>query len=117
MSLRPRRWAAVAVAALVTTAAVVPASADSISDKQRQANQIANSIEQLGDSAAALGEQYNGAVEKLQEAQTAVNAAQAKLDDLGGRLSSVRTAAGAFALKAYVYADQTSGVAAMLSGT
>ncbi len=117
MPLRPRLLAAAAAAALVTMSAVIPASADSITDKQRQAAQIADSIEKLGDSAAALGEQYNGAVLKLQQADADVTAAQAKLDEMEAKLGTVRTAAGAFALKAYVYADQTSGIAAMLSGT
>jgi cell wall-associated NlpC family hydrolase len=114
---RPRLLAAVAAIALVTTAAVIPASADSISDKQRQAQQIADNIEQLGDTAAALGEQYDGAIEKLQKADADVGAAQAKLDDLERKLGSIRSAAGAFAVKAYIYADQTTGIAAMLSGS
>jgi cell wall-associated NlpC family hydrolase len=114
---RPRRLAAVAAVALVTIAAVLPASADSISDKQKQAQQIADSIEQLGDTAAALGEQYDGAIEKLQKADADVAAAQAKLDALDSKLSSIRSAAGAFAVKAYIYADQTTGIAAMLSGS
>jgi cell wall-associated NlpC family hydrolase len=114
---RPRLLAAVAAIALVTTAAVIPASADSISDKQRQAQQIADNIEQLGDTAAALGEQYDGAIEKLQKADADVAAAQAKLDDLQSKLGSIRSAAGAFAVKAYIYADQTTGIAAMLSGS
>jgi peptidoglycan DL-endopeptidase CwlO len=117
MPHRPRLIAASAVAALVTMSAVLPASADPITDKQRQAQQIADEIERLGDAAADLGEQYNGAVIELQQADAAVKEAEAKLADLEAQLGTVRTAAGAFALKAYVYADQTSGMAAMLNGT
>ncbi len=117
MPLRPRLIAAAAVAALVTMSAVIPASADPIADKQRQAQQIADDIERLGDAAAALGEQYNGAVVQLQQVEADVKDAEAKLAELEAKLGTVRTAASAFALKAYVYADQTSGVAAMLTGT
>jgi peptidoglycan DL-endopeptidase CwlO len=117
MPLRPRLIAAAAVAALVTMSAVIPASADPITDKQRQAQQIADEIERLGDAAADLGEQYNGAVVQLQKVEADVKDAEAKLAELEAKLGTVRTAAGAFALKAYVYADQTTGVAAMLSGT
>src|SRR5262245_50847122 len=117
MRVRPRLVAAAVAAALITATAVIPASADSIADKRRQAQRIADDMERLGDTAADLGEQYNGAVIKLQQADTDVQAAQAKLDQLEQKLGTVRTAAGDFALRAYVYADQTSGVAAMLSGT
>ena len=60
MPHRPRLVAAFAVAALVTMTAVIPASADPITDKQRQAQQIADEIERLGDQAVDLGEKYNG---------------------------------------------------------
>jgi cell wall-associated NlpC family hydrolase len=117
MPHRPRLIAASALAALVTMSAVIPASADPITDKQRQAQQIADEIERLGDAAADLGERYNGALVQLQQADADVKDAEAKLADLEAKLGTVRTAAGAFAVRAYVYADQTSGVAAMLTGT
>ena len=117
MPHRPRLVAAFAVAALVTMTAVIPASADPITDKQRQAQQIADEIERLGDQAADLGEKYNGALVQLQQADADVKDSEAKLADLEAKLGAVRTAAGAFAVKAYVYADQTTGIAAMLSGT
>jgi peptidoglycan DL-endopeptidase CwlO len=117
MPYRPRLFAAGAIAALVTMSAVIPASADPITDKQRQAQQIADEIERLGDSAADLGEKYNGALVQLQQADTDVKDAETKLADLEAKLGTVRTAAGSFALRAYVYADQNTGVAAMISGT
>jgi cell wall-associated NlpC family hydrolase len=117
MSVRPRAVAAACALALVSISAVIPASADPIGDKQRQAAHIADEIERLGDVAANLGEAYNGAVVKLQRAQADVDAAQAKLTDLETRLRSVRSAATAFALRAYMYADQTSGMASLLAGT
>jgi cell wall-associated NlpC family hydrolase len=117
MSLRPRVVAAACALALVSIAAGVPASADPVGDKQRQVNQITDEIERLGDVAANLGEAYNGAVVQLQQAQADVAAAQTKLDDLERRLQTVRSAAAAFAVRAYMYADQTSGVASLLAGT
>jgi cell wall-associated NlpC family hydrolase len=117
MSRRPRVVAAACAVALVSISAVIPASADPVGDKQRQANQIADEIERLGDVAANLGEAYNGAVVQLQQAQADVEAAQTKLDGLESRLQTVRTAASAFALRAYMYADQTSGMASLLAGT
>src|SRR5947209_7445291 len=117
MSVRPRLVAAAAAAILLTASAVVPASADPIADKQAEAKRIADEIDRLGESAAALGEQYNGAVIKLQQADADVKSAEDKLAALEQKLGSVRSAAGDFALRAYVYADQTAGVAAMLSGT
>jgi peptidoglycan DL-endopeptidase CwlO len=117
MSLRPRVVAAACVLAFVSITAVVPVSADPIGDKQRQVNQITDEIERLGDVAANLGEAYNGAVVQLQQAEADVAAAQTKLDDLERRLQTVRSAAAAFAVRAYMYADQTSGVASLLAGT
>jgi cell wall-associated NlpC family hydrolase len=109
--------AAACALALVSITAVVPASADPIGDKQRQVNHITDEIERLGDVAANLGEAYNGAVVQLQQAQADAGAAQTKLDDLERRLQTVRSAAAAFAVRAYMYADQTSGVASLLAGT
>jgi cell wall-associated NlpC family hydrolase len=102
---------------MVWLSAVLPASADPVSDKQRQASQIADQIEHLGDVAADLGEAYNGAVLKLQHAQAQVDEAQAKLDDLDAKLSSETTAAQSFAVQAYMYADSTGGIASLLAGT
>jgi cell wall-associated NlpC family hydrolase len=117
MSVRPRVVAAACALALLSVGAVVPASADPVGDKQRQVNQIADEIERLGDVAADLGEAYNGAVVQLQQAQADVATARAKLDELQGRLQTVRRAASAFAVRAYMYADQTSGMASLLAGT
>ncbi len=117
MSQRHRVVAATCAVAMVWMSAVLPASADSIADKQRQASQIADQIEHLGDVAAGLGEAYNGAVLKLQQAQDKVDAAQTRLNELNGKLSSETTAAQSFALQAYMYADATGGIASLLSGT
>jgi len=112
------RVGAVTVALVTVTALVAPAaSADPVGDKQREAQQIANHIEQLGDRAADLGEALNGAQLQLDRAQADVKASEAKLSGLKTKLDSMRSVLGGFAVRAYVYADQTSGLAGLISGS
>jgi len=111
------RVGAVAVTLLAAAAVAAPARADSVSDKQREAQQIANRIEQLSSRAADLGEALNGAQLKLDQANADVKASEAKLADLQTKLGSMRGALSGFAVRAYVYADQTTGLAGLLSGT
>jgi cell wall-associated NlpC family hydrolase len=99
------------------TAALPMARADSIADKQRQAQQITDEIERLGERAADLGETWNGAQIQLQQAQADVKDAQDKLTALESKLGTVRNTASEFAVRAYIYADQSSGIASLLSGT
>ncbi len=104
--------------ALVTvTALAAPARADSVNDKQREAQQITNRIEQLGARAADLGEALNGAQLQLDQANAQVKASETKLNSLQTQLASMRSALGGFAVRAYVYADQTTGLAGLLSGS
>jgi cell wall-associated NlpC family hydrolase len=111
------RVVAVTVAVVTVTALAAPARADSVSDKQREAQQIANRIEQLGSRAADLGEALNGAQLQLDEANADVKTSEAKLGSLQAKLASMRGALGDFAVRAYVYADQTTGLAGLLSGS
>jgi cell wall-associated NlpC family hydrolase len=101
----------------LTVGAVVPALASPVDDKQRQAQQIADRIEQLGDEAASLGEATNGAQLALQAATAAATEAEQRLGALEGKLTSLRSAMSQFAVRAYIYADQTTGLVATLSGT
>jgi cell wall-associated NlpC family hydrolase len=112
-----RRLVAVALAAATIVGVIGPASAQTSDDKKREAARIADQIEQLGDQAASLGEAYNGAQLKLQKAQADVTDAEHRLQALETKLTSVRSAVDQFAVKAYMYADQTVGLAAVLSGT
>jgi cell wall-associated NlpC family hydrolase len=107
----------VALTLSLTVGAVVPALASPVDDKQRQAQQIADRIEQLGDEAASLGEATNGAQLALQAATGAVTEAEQRLGVLEGKLASLRSAMSQFAVRAYIYADQTTGLLATLSGT
>ena len=90
------------------------ASADSIQDKQRQASQLAARIEQLQNEAERLAEDYNEAVENLAKADEEVASAKARLTQQEGELSTLRSRMSVFALKSYVFADQSASVAALL---
>jgi cell wall-associated NlpC family hydrolase len=117
--MRARPALALAVVGLLALAAAVatPASADSVGEKQRQVQRIADQVEALGDRAASLGERYNGAVVALQQAEADVAAGEKRVSDLDAKLGSVRLNASRFAVRAYMYADQLSGVAALLAGS
>ena len=104
--------AAVAVAAVVLP--LQPAWADSVQDKQHQADALANRIDQLQNTAEQLTEDYNQAVLDLQQAQSDVTTAKTRLTQQQSNLSSLRSQMSQFALKSYVYADQSTGVATLL---
>jgi cell wall-associated NlpC family hydrolase len=116
MTARARAGAVAAVLLVVATLAA-PAGADQVGDKQRQVQQIADQIEQLSNRAADLGERLNGAQLALNAAQADVKAAEDKLAGLQQKLGTMRSALSSFALKAYVYADQTGGLVGLLSGS
>src|SRR5262249_38523653 len=111
------RAGAVAVALVAVAALVAPAGADPVGDKQREAQQIANRIEQFSDRAADLGEAVNNAQLALDKAQAEVKASEDRPAGLEQKLATMRSALSAFAFRAYVYADQTGGLVGLLSGT
>jgi len=111
------RVGAVAVALVTVAALTAPAGADPVGDKQREAQQIANRIEQLSNRADAMGEALNGAQLSLTAAQADVKASEDKLAALNQKLDGMRSTLSAYALKAYVYADQAGGLVGLLSGT
>ena len=98
-------------------ATVGAAGAQTSEDKQRQVRQIADRIEQLGDQAASLGQAINGAQIASREAEQAVTDSEAKLAALETKLGETRSSMAGFALRAYVYADETSGISALVAGT
>ena len=107
----------IAAAVLVLSAVALPfkpAAADSIQDKQRQADALAARIDQLQNQAEQLTEDYNQAVIELQQAQADVNTAKTRLTQQQSDLSTLRSQMSQFALKSYVYADQSTGVATLL---
>ena len=111
------RVGAVAVALVTVAALTAPAGADPVGDKQREAQQIANRIEQLSNRADAMSEALNGTQLSLTAAQADVKASEDKLAGLNQKLDGMRSTLSAYALKAYVYADQTGGLVGLLSGT
>src|SRR3954447_13809418 len=112
-----RRALALAVLAAILLALASPARAQTSDDKKRQVAQIADRIEQLGDRAASLGQAINGAQLAVQAADGAIAGSEKKLAALEAKLGDTRSSMASFALKSYVYADQTSGVAALVAGT
>ena len=116
MTARARVGAVAAVLAVVAALAA-PATADPVGDKQREAQSIANRIEQLSNRAADLGEALNGAQLALDQAQADVKASEAKLAGLQSKLGGMRAVLGDFAVRAYVYADQNGGLAGLIAGT
>jgi cell wall-associated NlpC family hydrolase len=112
--MRAARIAAVLAGVVALAVPVGEASADSIQDKQRQASQLAARIEQLQNEAERLAEDYNEAVENLAKADEEVAAAKARLTQQEGELSTLRSRMSVFALKSYVFADQSASVAALL---
>jgi cell wall-associated NlpC family hydrolase len=91
----------IVVAVAMAFGAITPlrASGQTIESKKAEAAQLEADIEANGERIAALGEQYNGAVLKYEEAQNAVSDAHRRLlhaHERAGRLSelvSVRAAA------------------------
>jgi peptidoglycan DL-endopeptidase CwlO len=112
-----KRLVGAALVVAMAASAVQAATASPVDDKQREAQRIADRIEQLGDEAASLGEASNGAQIALQTATSAVTEAEHRLSDLEGQLGALRSAMSDFAVRAYIYADQTTGLVATLSGT
>jgi peptidoglycan DL-endopeptidase CwlO len=113
---RPRAIAVVLAGLLGVVVPALPAGADAVKDKQREAARVADRIEQLGNQAESLGEDYNDAVVALADAKQQTDAAQQKLDSLENDLGGLKGQMSSFAVRAYVYADQTSGIAGLLSG-
>ncbi|HKA03511.1 MAG TPA: NlpC/P60 family protein [Acidimicrobiales bacterium] len=111
------RLVGAALVVAMTAGVALPATASPVDDKQREAQQIANRIEQLGDEAASLGEAYNGAQIALQAATAAVTEAEQRLNGLEAQLGTLRSAMSQFAVRAYMYSDQISGLVATLTGS
>jgi cell wall-associated NlpC family hydrolase len=109
-----RRAALLLSAILAVVVPVVPAAADSIQDKQREASRLASRIEQLQATAEQLAEDYNEAVDALADVDRDVTAARARLTQQEAELATLRSRMSEFALKSYVFADQAAGVASLL---
>jgi cell wall-associated NlpC family hydrolase len=115
----PSRFRALAVTLLgvgLVVTASQPAFADTVEDKRRQAQQVADQLERLNDRSDLLVESYNVARMQLEAAQADVAEAETRLAALEGELGGLKTQVSAFAVRSYVYAGQSSGLASLLSG-
>jgi peptidoglycan DL-endopeptidase CwlO len=74
----------------VAGAGLQPAAADPISDKQAQAKAIQDQIDAANQKIGALGEQYDGAQLKLQQAEQAIADAQARIEAAQHQLDLIR---------------------------
>jgi cell wall-associated NlpC family hydrolase len=90
------------VAGLFTGIAAVPATADAVSDRQAQAQALANQIEVLGNKEAALSEQYDKAVLDAQTASTKVQQASIQASNAETSAARARSVLTANAITAYV---------------
>jgi cell wall-associated NlpC family hydrolase len=94
------------VGLLALVAGVVPlasaATADPISDKRAQAQQVANQLQQLSTKAEQLSEKYNGARVAADQIQADVVKAQADVAQANQRLAEQRIALRDVAIQAYV---------------
>jgi cell wall-associated NlpC family hydrolase len=81
---------ATTVALGVSAAGLLPAAADPIGDKQAQAKSIQDQIEATNQKIGALGEQFNGAQLKLQQAEQAVSDAQVRIAAAQAQLDQIR---------------------------
>ncbi len=74
----------------VAGAGLQPAGADPISDKQAQAKSIQDQIDAANIKIGALGEQYNGAQLKLQQAEQAIADAATRIAAAQHQLDQIR---------------------------
>jgi len=114
---RQRRAHALFVAVVaVLVIALLPqsASADTVSDKQAQANAIAAKVEELGHQVERYAEQANAAQIELDELAQQVAEAQAKVDAAKAQQEQHRGELRSYAIDAYVHGtdDNTAALVA-----
>ena len=105
--------------ALVVTVGVLafpfsPACADTVQDKQRQAAALAERIDRLQQEAEVLAEDYNQAVLELEGVERDVESAKLRLTRQEADLATLRSQVADAALRSYIHADETTGVAGLL---
>jgi cell wall-associated NlpC family hydrolase len=95
------------LAAILTIALALPASAGArtISDARAEAARIERQIQENGDRIAALGEQYNGAVLKLQQLEADQQRAAKQFRAAESEARSMRASVVALAVRLYMGHD------------
>ena len=91
------------------------ASADAVSDKRAQAQQIASKLDQLDMKLSALDEKYNEATIGLDKANGDVAAAQKRVDETNAQLDISAKQLQKFAVQAYVTGNDTQALDAILT--
>lgn len=92
------------LAAIITIAIAMPATAGArtIADARAEAARIERQIQENGDRIAALGEQYNGAVLKLQQLEADQLRATKQFQAAEGKARSLRVSVAALAVRLYM---------------
>ncbi|MGZ4693987.1 MAG: NlpC/P60 family protein [Acidimicrobiales bacterium] len=91
------------------------ASADAVSDKRAQAQQIAAKLDQLEMKLSSLDEKYNEATIGLDQANKDVAAAQKRVDETNAQLDASAAQLQKFAVQAYMTGNDTQALDAILT--
>jgi len=91
------------------------ASADAVSDKRAEAQQIASKLDQLEMKLSALDEKYNEATMGLKSANDDIDAAQKQVDETNAQLDSTTKDLQKYAVQAYMTGNDTQTFDAILT--
>lgn len=91
------------------------ASADAVSDKRAQAQQIASKLDQLDQKLSVLDEKFNDATIGLDKANEDVAAAQQRVDATNAQLDESARQLQKFAVQAYMTGNDTQALDAILT--
>ena len=91
------------------------ASADAVSDKRAEAQQIAAKLDELEQKQSMLDEKFNEATIGLAKANADVAAAQKRVDETNAQLDASAAQLRKFAVQAYMTGDDTQALDAILT--
>ncbi len=91
------------------------ASADAVSDKRAEAQQIAAKLDQLDQKLSLLDEKFNDATIGLDKANQDVAAAQKRVDETNAQLDASAKQLQKFAVQAYMTGNDTQALDAILT--
>jgi cell wall-associated NlpC family hydrolase len=114
---RRRILSSVFVLALFMVPVFLPgsASADAVSDKRAEAQQIAAKLDQLDQKLSLLDEKFNDATIGLDKANQDVAAAQKRVDETNAQLDASAKQLQKFAVQAYMTGNDTQALDAILT--
>jgi peptidoglycan DL-endopeptidase CwlO len=106
-----------AVLVCIAALGVVPgnARADSVQQQQRKADQLAAALEQLGDEATSLAEDYQTTLSNLADLKVEITASEQRVAELEQQLGIVQAQVGELALQTFVSGDQVGGLGELLT--